>query len=63
MRDQYKMISLSHILMVLKLDGIVVVTRYNLKEIVLGKLQDAVIKYLMSLPPDTSWNDVNDVFW
>ena len=47
---------------ILKLENIAAVTKQNAKELALGKAQGAVIKCLMLLQGDESWNNVTALF-
>ena len=48
---------------ILKLENMASVTRWNPRELALGKAQGTVIKCLKSLPPDMIWNNVKTVLW
>ena len=45
-----------------KLENIAAVTKWNCKELTLGKVQGTVIKCLKSLPADACWNNIRAVF-
>ena len=47
--------------MILKLEKIATVPKWNPKELALENAQGAVIKCLESLPPDASWNTVKAI--
>ena len=39
------------------MENIAAVTKWNTKELALGKAQGAIIKHFKSLPVDVSWNN------